>query len=239
MKIEPKKQFIDSTRELIARSEKSETVSVIGLTITTDPEVFNPVVFFSSQWFATEVAKFVTDEKIFIEVGCGTGIVSIKVAKENPNLVVYSTDINPRAQELTKLNAETNGVADRIHAYSGDVFDNLPSQLRADSVFWSMPFGYLDPSEQLMNRDWQAFDSGYRAIKKFFAEAKNHLTNNGRLLVGFSIDIGHFELLEEIAKENEFVLKLLTKVQGVEGETVKPCKGEILPVCEEKHRAGG
>jgi methylase of polypeptide subunit release factors len=216
----PKKQFIDSTRDLINGSTKSETVGVIGLTITTNPEVFNPVVFFSSQWFATEVARLVVQGKVFIEVGCGTGIVSIKAAKENPALVVYATDINPMAAETTKLNAATNDVGDRITTYCGDVFDSLPVGIRAQNIFWSMPFGLLDAGDSLNGRDWQVFDPGYRAIKKFFATAKDYLAEGGRLLIGFSEDIGHMELLEQAAKENRFSLKLITKTQGMEKDSV-------------------
>jgi methylase of polypeptide subunit release factors len=220
MNATPKKQFIDATRELINTTTNPETTHVIGLTITTNPEVFNPIVFFSSQWFATELAHLTAQEKVFIEVGCGTGIVSIKSAKENPELVVHATDINPMATETTSLNAKANGVNDRIHTYCGDVFDSVPENVKAESIFWAMPFGLLDPSEPLVGRDWQVFDPGYRAIKKFFATAKSHLTETGRLLIGFSEDIGHMELLEQAAKENGFSLNLLTKTQGVEKDSV-------------------
>lgn len=220
MKIIPKKQFVDATRELLSVSKEQTEVSACGLSITTDPEVFNPGVFFSSQWFADEVAKMVKGEKIFIEVGCGTGIVSIKVAKENPGLEVYATDINPKAAEMTLFNASKNGVENRIHTSFGDVLDPINEGVRADSIFWAMPFGYIEPEEGLNGRDWQVFDPGYRAIKKFFVTAKNYLTENGRLLVGFSVDIGHFDLLEDIVKENGFTITLLTKTSGVEKDSV-------------------
>jgi 23S rRNA G2445 N2-methylase RlmL len=89
--------------------------------------------------------------------------------KENPELVVYSTDINPKAPELTILNAQENQMSDRIHAYCGDVLDSIPSEIKAESIFWAMPFGLLDSHEELTGHDWQVFDPGYRAIKKFFA----------------------------------------------------------------------
>lgn len=220
MNIAPKNNFIDSTRSLINSPEGRKKIPVGEIEITTDPEVFDPEIFFSSQWFAKEVAELTKDDKILIEVGCGTGIVSINSAKENRNLIVHATDINEKAKEVTEENARANEVGERVFVYSGDVLDAIPKEVKADSIFWAMPFGYLDPKDELKGRDTQVFDPGYRAIRKFFAEAKDHLNENGKLFVGFSIDIGHFKLLEEIAKENNFELKKILQTKGVEKEAV-------------------
>lgn len=216
----PKVNFINSTRELINSTTESAQVVLDGITITTDPEVFNPSVFFSSQWFADRVSKLIKGEKVFIEIGCGTGIVSIKAAIENPSLSVHASDINSKASPLTKTNAEINHVANRIHTYTGDVFDAIPKTIKANSIFWAMPFGYLDPEDVLTGRDTQTFDPGYRAIEKFFSDAHNYLSSNGRLLIGFSVDIGHFELLENLIKKYNFTLKLLEQTKGMEKDSV-------------------
>lgn len=220
MSIRPKEQFIESTRELMDSSIEPQARMITGLTITTDPEVFNPSIFFSSQWFAEQVAKLVEGEDVFIEVGCGTGIVSIKTAKMNKAIAVYATDINPKAAEITRFNTSQNEVLSRVKVFSGDVLDAIPLEIKAQSIFWAMPFGYLDPGDELKGKDWQVFDPGYRAIRKFFATAENFLTKEGRLLIGFSVDIGHQELLEEIARENNYSLSLLMKTSGVEKDSV-------------------
>jgi release factor glutamine methyltransferase len=229
MNITPKKQFIDSTRELMNASNEKQEVVISGVAITTGPEVFNPAIFFSSEWFANEISKLVHGEKTFVEVGCGTGIVSIKTVIENPEIEIYATDISPNAAELTKINATKNNVAGRIHVYSGDVFERLSPEIRADSIFWAMPFGYLEPEEVLEGKDTQTFDPGYRAIKKFFTDSRNHLKEKGRLLIGFSTDIGHFELLEQIATKNGFNLKLLKQTKGMEKDSVSMEIYQALP----------
>ena len=216
----PKKNFVEATREIINSSKDVEKLNLIGLSIMTDPEVFNPKTFFSSQWYASEVSSLVSKEKTFIEIGCGTGIVSIKTAKNNPAIKILSTDINPKAKELTDINAKENSVESQIVTYCGDVLDSIPKEVRADSIFWSMPFGLLDQGESLNGRDWQVFDPGYRAIKKFFSTAKNYLNPKGKILIGFSEDIGNFDYLEGLAKENGFTLTLLKKTQGVEKNSV-------------------
>lgn len=220
MSTSPKKQYIDATRELINTAQTSRDVTISDISITTDPEVFDPALFFSSEWFAEEISNLVKDETVLIEVGCGTGIVSIKSAKSNPALHVYATDINPKAKELTRLNAECNEVTERIDAYAGDVLDAIPESVQADSIFWAMPFGYLEPEETLTGRDTQTFDHGYRAIKKFFESAPKYLKDGARLLIGFSTDIGHFDLLQEIAAQNDFTLALLKQTKGIEKDAV-------------------
>ncbi len=220
MSTNPKKNFIDSTRELINSTNNSDEVIIYGVKIITDPEVFNPAVFFSSEWFANKVSDLVKNDNYLIEVGCGTGIVSIKSALDNHNLNVYATDINIRAAELTKINAKNNNVLTQVQVYSGDVFDGLPADIKADSIFWAMPFGFLETNDVLVGRDTQTFDPGYRAIRKFFFDSKKFLKENGRLLIGFSIDIGHFELLTEIANENQFNLKILEHTKGMEKDSV-------------------
>jgi methylase of polypeptide subunit release factors len=220
MNINPKKQFVDSTRELINSSTTPKEVIISEISIHTDPDVFNPSVFFSSGWFADRISILVQDEDVLIEVGCGTGIVSIKSAIKNQHLHVYATDINTKATELTEINAQKNGVSERISSYSGDVLDAIPESIKADSIFWAMPFGFLDSTDILVGRDTQVFDPGYRAIKKFFSTARVHLKEHGRLLVGFSIDIGHFELLEQIAREHDFHLTLVDQTKGMEKDSV-------------------
>ncbi len=201
-------------------TKEGEEIEIAGVKIITNPEVFNPAVFFSSEWFAGEISGLTKGESILIEVGCGTGIVSIKSAIENPDLKVYATDINDQAAVQTKINAELNKVSDRIFTYSGDVLDSIPKDIKANSIFWAMPFGYLNPTDELEGRDTQVFDPGYRAIRKFFSDSKKYLKKGGRILIGFSKDIGHMELLEEIARENNTSLKLLVNIEGVEKTSV-------------------
>lgn len=220
MNIKPKSNFIDGTREIINKDNQVQELSIGDVVIKTHPEVFNPVNFFSSQWFAEKVSNLVSGETVLIEVGCGTGIVSILSAKRNKDLRVYATDISKDASNQTRINSQSNGVSDRVAVYSGDVLDSIPEQVKADSIFWAMPFGYLNPEETLSGRDEQVFDPGYRAIKKFFYDSRKYLKNEGRLLIGFSADIGHLGLFEEISKNNGFSLDLLDKTKGVEKEAV-------------------
>ncbi len=66
--------------------------------------------------------------------------------------------------------------------------------------FRALPFGFLKYGADITLEEAQVFDPGYRSIRKFLQTAKRHLSPNGRLLLGFSPDLGHSELLEDLAK---------------------------------------
>jgi predicted nicotinamide N-methyase len=49
-----------------------------------------------------------------LETGCGTGLASIAAALSHPSIDMFATDIEVRALELTRANAEANGVGARV-----------------------------------------------------------------------------------------------------------------------------
>jgi predicted nicotinamide N-methyase len=55
-----------------------------------------------------------------LETGCGIGLACVAAALSNPGLTVLASDIEPRALELTRINAELNGVAARISTQTID-----------------------------------------------------------------------------------------------------------------------
>ena len=59
-----------------------------------------------------------------LELGCGTGLLSIASARLGARRVV-ATDLDSKALEATLSNARRNGVEDRIHARAGSWYDAL------------------------------------------------------------------------------------------------------------------
>lgn len=218
-----KDKIVDETKELASTTRtnaESGEVTICDRSYIVLPKVFDPRVFFSTNWFASSIAKLVQGESSFCEVGCGTGAVTITTLLENPELQAVAVDINPHAVQNTKENSEKYGLVQRLEVFESDVFNAIPSETTFDSIFWAMPFGYLEEGESVDVVDTNTFDPGYRAIKKFFETADQYLKPDGRLLVGFSHEIGNDELLEDLTQKNNFSLALLLSEEGTEKSPV-------------------
>mgnify|MGYP000001824372 CR=1 FL=1 len=73
-------------------------------------------------------------EGTFLDLGCGWGAIALALALESPEATVYAVDVNERAIELARSNAEANGCGN-IHAGTAAV---VPGDVRFD-VIWSNP----------------------------------------------------------------------------------------------------
>lgn len=210
---EPKEEGILQTKKFLEkhRSNDESQTEILGHNFLVHPKVFNAGHFPSSAWFASEISKLLKNQSDFCEVGCGAGVISCIAALSNPTLQIVATDINPHASENTKTNATRLNVHDRISAFTGDVLDGIDPKLQFDSIFWALPFGFMDPGTPIDLEEAQFFDPGYRAIRKLLKTAKAYLQPKGKIFLGFSTDLGHYGLLENLAKEVNASIKIISK----------------------------
>lgn len=220
---DPKEAGIEQTRTFLQQSKQTDwdETTVDGKGFSIHPAVFNSSSFSSTAWFASVVKEQVKGQSDFCEVGCGAGVESCLVAIANPNMKVVSTDINPFASENTKFNAEKLGVGDRIEVTTGDVLDGVAEGKKFDSIFWALPFGFLDPGTKISMEEMQVFDPGYRALRKFLNTSRNFLKPKGQLLIGFSSDLGNQGLLEELARQAGLEIELVAEKEIQEKDTLK------------------
>lgn len=219
---DPKEAGVEQSRTFLQQHQTSDwtTVTINNKDFVVHPAVFNPGPFPSTRWFANFVQEYVRGQSDFCEVGCGAGVISCLVGLANPELKIVSTDISPFATETTRLNIEKLGLDKQISVTEGDVLDGVSTEYRFDTIFWALPFGFLDPGTKIDLRDMQLFDPGYRATRKFLAEAKNYLKPGGSVLLGFSEDLGHADLLEDIAHDAGIYLEKVGEIEMTENKTV-------------------
>ena len=55
-----------------------------------------------------------SDGEVLVDVGCGYGAIAVSLARRAPGARVWAVDVNERARELCAINAEANGVGDRV-----------------------------------------------------------------------------------------------------------------------------
>lgn len=218
---DPKQAGLDQTETFLQQvTDEWQEFSVEGKQFKVHPAVFNPAHFPSTKWFKDEMTRVIQGDSTFCEVGCGAGVISCLLAMENPNLLVTATDINPFASETTKLNVQSLGLVNQFDVCTGDVLDGVGKDKKFDSIFWALPFGFLDPGTKVDYRDMQVYDPGYKSTRKFLRQGKGYLKDGGALYLGFSEDLGNYDLLEDIARENNITLEKIAEHEMQEAEVI-------------------
>ncbi|MEG3614876.1 class I SAM-dependent methyltransferase [Isoptericola haloaureus] len=70
-----------------------------------------------------------------LDLGCGWGPITLTAALENPATTVWAVDVNERALDLVRRNADRLGVADRVRAMTPD---EVPDDVTF-AALWSNP----------------------------------------------------------------------------------------------------
>ena len=78
-----------------------------------------------------------------LEIGVGSGIISITLLKKMKNLSMTAIDINQYAIEISKKNAENLGVLDRLKLIKSDLFENVSGKY--DFIISNPP--YIDEND--------------------------------------------------------------------------------------------
>lgn len=79
-----------------------------------------------------EVVKIVNDKNsnfTFVEVGVGSGIISILLALKFPNAKFISVDISQKALDVAKINIKKFGLEDKIELRLGSLLDNVTENI--------------------------------------------------------------------------------------------------------------
>lgn len=142
-----------------------------------------------------------------IDLGCGNGVLSIKIAQLNPQATITCVDESYMALASAKLNAESAfGHSDKFHFKANNCLDDFPP-VSADLVLCNPPFHQNNAITDHIA--WQ-----------MFCDAKHVLSNKGKLLVIGNRHLGYDEKLsrlfgrsqvKKIASNSKFVILQATK----------------------------
>jgi methylase of polypeptide subunit release factors len=199
------RDYITETEKQLRLSERETskyTIDIAGKRFLVYPGVFSPKYFSDTCFFASNLSCRKYEQ--FLEIGCGTGIISVIAALQGAR--VTATDINKLALQNTKDNAEIHNVAHRIKLKLGDLYAPLKASDRFDTIFWNVPFIYTK-RRKLSDLERAVFNPQYESIKRFVSGGNNYLTENGKILIGFSRTIGRLHLLKDIATKSNMSFK--------------------------------
>ena len=143
-----------------------------SIAIAEDSEVYPP-----SEDSILLIESFDVDagEKI-LEIGCGSGIVSIHCAMNGAD--VTCGDINPKAVGLTKKNALSNKV--RLNVINTDVYSEVSDIF--ETIIFNLPYLPVDEKGELA-KSWSGGKDGLGPLPRLLDGASDHLTDSGRIIV--------------------------------------------------------
>lgn len=149
------------------KNEKSFEVKLKGKTLKlfTDSGVFSrDRVDYGSQVMieAIDPAAF-SNEKV-LDMGCGYGPVGLSLAKAYPELTVEMVDVNERALNLAKKNAEVNGVKN-VDIHLSSLYEMVEEKA----------FGAVISNPPIR--------AGKKVVHQIISEAYQHLADNGVLII--------------------------------------------------------
>lgn len=141
--------------------------------------------------------------KNVLEIGCGSGIISVEVARRGASIV--AVDINPAAVRATRKAALDAHLT--VVACEGDLFEPVNGE-KFDYVLCNPPYLPDEPKDPDVALD--GGPEGWEFIDKFLEGVGEHLVDTGKVLLLFS----SYSLPDKVAEsihKHKFVSKSLGK----------------------------
>ncbi len=157
----------------------------------------------------------------FLELGVGSGCLSISLLKNLENSDAIGVDISAPALEIAKKNAENHAVLTRFELRKSDLFSAINCDEKFDFIISNPPY---IPSKDIENLQIEvknfepllALDGGVDGLEFYRAIAKNSkefLKENGKIFL--EIGINQEKDIEKIF--NEFSFKLIAAKKDLAG----------------------
>ena len=156
-----------------------------------------------------------------LEMCCGSGFLSVLMVKLGAD--AFAVDINEKAVEATKSNAEKNSV--KINAVVSDMFENIKE--RFDFILFNPPYLPDDTNPELLEkirhestkgrlreenieRQWSGGKSGREVIEKFVISVKGFMRKHAKIIMMISSLTGEKET-KQLFEENGFSVKEIAR----------------------------
>ena len=156
-------------------------------------------------------------EPLVLDLGCGSGVIAVSIAYEHATAHLVATDISEGALEVTRRNAEGNGVEGRLEVRFGDLFEPLrkdPGPKAFDAIVSNPPYVRSGEIAELAPevRDFEphlALDGGEDGLdcyRRIAAEAGDFLKAGKDLVL--EVGDGQAQAVSEILAERFKVVEV-------------------------------
>lgn len=157
-----------------------------------------------------------------LEVGTGTGLISLMLAQRNLQADFLGLDINEEAAFLTKMNFENSPFCVRLSNIHQD-FKSFEADKKFDLIVSNPPYFEESGSE----KDKIARQTVELNFRQLIEKSAEFLSENGLFSVIIPIEAGEIFIL--IAEENNLFLNCRVHVKGIDGSKAKRLILEFSP----------
>lgn len=194
-------------RHIVARTYKPLLVKYLSKTrqyrykdirLEIPPDVFHPGFFFSTQLLLQYISKLSLKGSRFLELGCGSGLISIAAAKKGA--LVIASDINPLAVEYLKKNCVKNKV--KMEIIESDLFRNISHQA-FDIIAINPPY-YRKQPLSAKDHAWFCGENG-EYFSDLFSSLGSHVHKETEILMVL-FEGCDMQMIKNFAAENGFIL---------------------------------
>ena len=181
---------------------KPRTISLKGIELKLYPTVFHPYLYLSTLTFLEYILTLEIEYEQILELGAGSGLISLHLAKYRKSKVVAS-DINPNAIKGLVENATSNKV--NIKVIQSDLFEKIPF-LNFKFILVNPPYTPKHPK----TIDEHAFYCGENLeyYDRFFQQAMPRIKNGAVLLMIIS-EIAPKEAIVQLAKKHQLKMTVV------------------------------
>ena len=147
-----------------------------------------------------------------VDLGTGTGIIAISIAKFIKDIIIYATDISKKSLQIAFKNAQRHYCKDKIIFLQGDLFEPFIGRIKKrslDGIISNPPYinSYdfkLLPPEIKNNEPEIALYGGIDGLdyyRKIIRKSPQYLKKNG--FIALEIGLSQYQKIEEMVLKNE------------------------------------
>ena len=183
---------------------KSNIIEFEKFKIETNNKIFSPRI--DVEIFVQAIQGIIRKDSKILELGTGTGAISIALAKNYKGISILATDINKFAVKIAKKNSEINKVDKIINFKESNWFSNIEDN-KYDFIITNPPYIPRENSSIFSklsdpNNSLYANKNGLADIYNIIENSLNYLNNNSYLL----IEHAHYQtlIIKEYARKFGF-----------------------------------
>lgn len=152
----------------------------------------------------------VSDSERILDVGSGSGLISLMLAQRNPKAIIHAIDIDKDAIEQTRINIESSLFVDRISSECISLADHVENDTDKYDLIVSNPPFFIDSLKSPDGKRSKARHTDTLMVEDLVKDASELLTAKGKISLIYPI--GYKEKLLPLAEENTLFVTRVTDV---------------------------